>query len=169
VIVATSAAAMGTTSYLIVGAGAAALFFGARYMLRLNRLSNELEVATKVAIYKINLGGVDLRIEVVLKNPSGGSVKVKHPFVKIMHGTTTLASSVVKDVDIEIPQFSEVQLEPVILNVGFLSLATSVPSLLKEYRETGKLNLTVRITTTINNSIPYTKSDAITIGAGIPA
>lgn len=160
---------MNAGSYIMLGVGATALFFGGRYLLRLNRLSNELEVKTKVAIHKISLAGIDISINVTLKNPSAGSVKVKHPFVKIMHGDTTIASSTVKNVDIDVPQFGEVSLDTIILNVGFLSLATSVPALLKEYREKGTLTPTVRITTTINNSIPYTKSEAVTIGAGMPA
>jgi hypothetical protein len=158
---------MNATSYIMLGVGTAALFFGGRYLLRLNRLSNELEAVTKVSIYKVSLTGLDLRIEVTLKNPSAGSVKVKHPFVKVMHFDTTIASSTVKDRDIEIPKFSEVKLEPIILNLGFLSLASSVPNLLKEYREAGVLSLTVKTITTINNSIPFTKSDAVKINGGL--
>lgn len=153
----------------MLGAGAVAAFFGGRYLLRLNRLSNELELVTKVSVYKVSLSGIDLRIEVTLKNPSAGSVKVKHPFVKLLHGESTIASSTVKNTDMEIQKFSEVKLEPIILSIGFLSLATSMPGLLSEYRQTGKLSLTVKTITTINNSIPFTKSDAVTIGAGMPA
>jgi hypothetical protein len=155
-----------STKYILLGAGAVAAWYGASYLLRLNRLSNELEAVTKVAIHKIGLSGVDLRIDVVLKNPSGGTVKVKHPFVKLIYGTNTVASSQMKDVNIPIPKFSEVNLPPVILNVGFLNLASTVPALLREYRETGKLNLIVKTVTTINDSIPFSKTDTITLGGG---
>jgi len=139
---------------------------GASYLLKLNRLSNELETVTKVSIYKISLDGIELRIDVTLKNPSGGSVKVKQPFVKMIYGTTTVASSQIKDVNITIPKFSEVNLEPVMIHIGFLNLATTVPGLLKEYRSTGKLTITVKTITTINDSLPYTKTDTITLGSG---
>ncbi|MBT1688891.1 hypothetical protein [Dawidia soli] len=160
---------MAIGNYVMMGAGAVALVFGARYVMRLNRLSSELEVVTKVSIYRVTISGIDLRIEVTLKNPSGGSVSVKHPFVKIMHGESTLASSAMKDTDMQIPKFSEVTLDPVILNVGFLPLATSAPALLREYRKTGQLTITARTVTTINNSIPFTKNDSIKLGTGIPA
>lgn len=156
--------------HVLIGAGAvAAIYFGGSYLLKLNRLSNELESETKVSIHNVNLSGIELTINVKLKNPSGGSIKVKHPFVKMIYADKTVASSQVKDANIEIPKFSEVNFEPIRIKLGFLSLATTVPALIKEYRETGKLNLVVHTITTINDSLPYTKIDNISLGGGKPA
>lgn len=158
------------TSHILIGAGAAAaVYFGGSYLLKLNRLSNELESETKVSIHNVNLSGIELTINVKLKNPSGGSIQVKHPFVKMIYSGKTIASSQVKDTNITIPKYSEVNLEPIRIKLGFLSLATTVPALIKEYRETGKLNLIVHTITTINDSLPYTKTDNITLGGGKPA
>lgn len=157
------------STILLFGVGTAAALYGASYLVKLNRLSNELESVTKVSIHKVSLNGIDLRIDVMLKNPSGGSIKVKHPFVKMIYGTSTIATSQIKDVNMTIPKFSEVSLEPVMVKIGFMSLATTVPGLLKEYRNTGKLNLTVKTTTTINDSFPYTKTDVISLGQGSAA
>jgi hypothetical protein len=151
---------------IVIGAGALAAIAGATYLLKLNRLSNELESVTKVAIHKVSLGGIDLQINVKLKNPSGGSLKVKHPFVKLTYEDKTIASSTIRDKDIEIPKFSEVDLNPIMVNISFLTLATTVPHLLKEYREKGTLNLVVKTVTTINDNLPYTKTDVITLGGG---
>jgi hypothetical protein len=151
---------------ILIGAGIAAAVWGAAYMLRLNRLSNELETVTKVSIYKIDLSGIQLKVQVTLKNPSGGSVNLKYPFVKLVYDTTTIASSQVKDVDVTIPKFNELKLEPIMINLGFITLATKVPGLLKEYRSTGKLTFMTRIITTINGSIPFSKDEAITLGSG---
>lgn len=154
-------------SNILIGAGAvAALFYGGSYLMKLNRLSNELESETKVSIHKVSLSGIELKINVKLKNPSGGSLKVMHPFVKMIYGHKTIASSQVKDLNITIPKFSEVNLEPIEITLGFLNLATTVPGLIKEYRETGRLSLVVNTVTTINDSLPYTKIDNITLGGG---
>jgi hypothetical protein len=155
-----------TTKHILIGAGAAAAVYGASYLLKLNRLSNELESVTKASIYKVSLAGIELKIEVTLKNPSGGSIKVKQPFVKMVYGESTIATSQIKDLNITIEKFSEVRLEPIMIKIGFLTLATTVPALLKEYREKGQLNLTVKTITTINDSLPYTKIDNITLGGG---
>jgi hypothetical protein len=155
------------TSHILIGAGAvAALYYGGSYLLKLNRLSNELETETNASIHKVSLSGIDLKINVKLKNPSGGSIRVKYPFVKMIYGKSTVASSQVKDVNIPIPKYSEVNLEPIMIKLGFLNLATTVPALLKEYRETGKVNLIVHTLTTINDSLPYSKTDNITLGGG---
>jgi hypothetical protein len=158
------------TSHILIGAGTvAALYYGGSYLMKLNRLSNELETETKASIHKVTLSGIELKISVKLKNPSGGSIKVKHPFVKMIYGGKTIASSQVKDVNITIPKFSEINLDPIKISLGFLSLATTVPALIKEYRESGRLNMVVDTITTINDSLPYNKTDNITLGGGAPA
>lgn len=154
-------------SNILIGTVAVgALLYGGRYLMKLNRLSDELESETKVSIHKVSLSGIELRINVKLKNPSGGSLKVMHPFVKMIYAEKTVASSQVKDLNITIPKFSEVNLEPIEITLGFLNLATTVPGLIKEYRETGRLSLIVNTVTTINDSLPYTKTDNITLGGG---
>lgn len=148
---------------LLLGAGVAAAIWGATYLSRLNTLSNELESTTKVSIFNVSLTGLELRINVTLKNPSGGTVIVKHPFVKLMYQDKTIASSQVKDVNVTVTKFSEVNLDPITLDISFVALATTVPALFKEYRKTGKMAVTVKTVTTINDHIPYTKTDMITL------
>lgn len=155
--------------HIVIGAGAALAVYGVSYVMKLNRLSNELETATKVTIHNVSLEGIELRIDVVLKNPSGGSIQVKHPFVKMLYGSSTVASSQLKDVNIKLPKFSEVNLEPIMITIGFLNLATTVPALLNEYRSTGKLTVVVKTITTINGGIPYSKTDTLTLGGGTQA
>jgi hypothetical protein len=153
--------------HVLIGVSAAtALYYGGSYLLQLNRLSNELETETKASIHKVNLSGIELQINVKLKNPSGGSIQVKQPFVKLIYGGKTIASSAVKDTNLTLEKFSEVDLQPIRITLGFLSLATTVPALVKAYRETGKLNLIVNTITTINDRLPYTKTDTITLGGG---
>lgn len=137
---------------------------GSAYFLKLGRLSKELEVVTKGLIHKVTLTGLTLRIDVTLKNPSSGSINVKYPFVKLLYGENTLGSSEVKNKDFSIPQFGEVTLEPIYLTLGFLSMATSAAGLLKNYRSSGKITLTVRTVTTLNGNVPFSKSEEITIG-----
>jgi hypothetical protein len=152
--------------HILIGLGIAGGIGGIAYLLSLKRLSGELEVVTKASIDKITLSGLVLRVDVTLKNPTGGSVMVKQPFVKMIYGNSTFATSQVQDKDYEIPKFGEVKMEPVFINLNFLTLATSVPGMLKEYRTSGKFNITVNTITTINNNIPYNKLDTIAIGSG---
>jgi hypothetical protein len=152
--------------HILIGLGIAGGIGGIAYLLSLKRLSGELEVVTKASIDKITLSGLVMRVDVTLKNPTGGSVTVKQPFVKMIYGNSTFATSQVQDKDYEIPKFGEVKMEPVFINLNFLTLATSVPGMLKEYRTSGKFNILVNTITTINNNIPYNKLDTIAIGSG---
>ena len=154
------------SKYILLGAGTLAALYGASYMLKLNRFSQELETVTKASIHKVSLQGIELKIEVTLKNPSGGSVRVKQPFVKMIYNDETLISSQVENVDIEVRKFSEVTMKPIMINIGFITLATKVPTLLKEYRDTGQIDLVVETITTINDKLPYRKVDNITLGGG---
>ena len=99
-----------------------------------------------------------------MKNPTAGTVTVKYPFVKLMYGESMIGSSEVRDLDFDIPKFGEKLLDPIYIDLGFFSLATTVPTLLKEYRTTGKLSLTVKAVTTINGNLPYSKTEKIVIG-----
>lgn len=157
---------MTAVNYLVLGLSAAAAVYGASYFMKMNRLRNEMDAVIKVNIHKVTISGIDLRINVTLKNPSGGTVNVKQPFVKLLYGDSTVASSEMRNVNISIPKFSEVKLNPITLNISFLSLITTAPALLKEYRENGVMTLTVNTVTTINDSIPYSRSDKIKLGGG---
>jgi hypothetical protein len=152
--------------YVLYGAGALATLYGVSYFLRLNRFSQELETVTRASIRKITLQGIELQVDVTLKNPSGGSLRVKQPFVKMLYNDNTLVSSQMQNVNIEVPRFSEVKMEPIRLNIGFMTLATKVPALLKEYRDKGQISLVVKTITTINDKLPYTKTDNIILGSG---
>ena len=64
------------SSHLLIGASAvAAIYFGGSYLLKLGRLSSEMESDTRVSIHNVSLSGIELSINVKLKNPSGGSIQ----------------------------------------------------------------------------------------------
>lgn len=137
---------------------------GGTYLWKLNRVSGELETSLQIQIHKVSISGITVRIDVTLKNPTNGSIRIRYPFVKLLSGDTTIASSTVKNDDVIIPKFGQVKLDPIFADLTFFALATSAPRLLKEYRSTGKLKLTIKALTTINGRIPYTKTQDFEIG-----
>ncbi|HSZ71416.1 MAG TPA: hypothetical protein VK750_01990 [Cytophagaceae bacterium] len=143
--------------------GAVVLGIGTTYLLKLKRLSEQLEIVTKVNIHKVGLAGLQLRVDVMMKNPTGGSMKVKFPFVKMLYKDTVFATSEVKDQDYVIPKFGEQQLDPIYVSLPFMQMATTTPDMLKEYQKSGKFPIVVKTITTINNNLPYTKMDTISV------
>ena len=81
-----------------------------------------------------------------------------------MYGNSLLGTSEVKDLDFEIPKFGERKIDPIYIDLGFISLAGTAPGILKEFRGTGKISLTVRTVSTLNNKLPFSKTDQLSIG-----
>ncbi len=151
--------------HVLIGMLGVAGLAGGAYLFNLNRLSAELEVVSKAAIHKVTLSGLTIRIDVTLKNPTGGSINVKYPFIKLLYSDATLGSSEVRDQNVDLAKFAEQTLDPIYINLPFMSLASSAPALLKEYRSTGKFDLVIKTVTTLNNTIPFSKTQNITIGS----
>lgn len=152
------------SKWIWLGAGGLALAVGVPYVINLNRLSNELETVTKVSIYKLKLDGLELKIEVLLKNPTKGSINLKYPFVKMISEGKVFATSEVKDQDIALKQFAQTMLPPLFVNISWLNLATTLPSLLKKIRNNEPVTILAKTITTINGEIPYSKEETITVG-----
>lgn len=154
---------MANSKWIWLGAGGLALAMGIPYLINLNRLSVELETVTKVSIYKVKLDGVELKIDVILKNPTNGSITIKYPFVKMMSEGKVFATSEVNDQDINLKEFSQTVLPAIFIKLSWINLATTLPSLLKKLRNNEPVNIQVKTITTINGRIPYSKEDNIAI------
>ncbi len=153
-----------SSKWIWLGVGGLALAVGVPYAINLSRLSVELETLTKVSIYKIKLDGLELKIEVTLKNPTQGGITIKYPFVKMMSEGKVFATSEVKDQDIALKEFNQTILPGIFINLSWINLATSLPSLLKKIRNNEPVTIQAKTITTINGSIPYSKEDNIVIG-----
>lgn len=152
---------MNPANKVSIGLAVAALTIGTVYVLKMKRLAEELETVTKVNVHKITLAGIELRVDVLMKNPSGGSLKVKFPFVKMFYNKSVFATSEVRDQDYTIPSFGQKQLDPIYVSLPFFQLATTAPEMLKDYRKNRTIEIMTRTVTTINNKIPYTKVESM--------
>jgi hypothetical protein len=154
---------MVSSRWIWLGAGGLALAVGVPYLFNLNRLSAELETATRISIYKLKLDGIVLAIEVILKNPTKGSISIKHPFVKMIYEGKVFATSEVKNDDITLKEFSQNSLPLIFVNLSWLNLATTLPSLLKKFRSNEPVSIQAKTITTINGNIPYSQEENVII------
>lgn len=157
---------MVSSKWIWLGAGGLALAVGVPYVLNLNRLSAELETATRISIYNFKLDGIVLAIEVILKNPTKGSISIKHPFVKMLYEGKVFATSEVKNEDVTLNEFSQISLPLIFVNLSWLNLATTLPSLLRKLRNKEPVSIQAKTITTISGNIPYSKEENIVIGNG---
>lgn len=150
---------LGTT----IGAGITGVALYARKMMRTDA---QLETVTTASIHSMDLSGLTVRIDVKLKNPTSGSLKLKFPFVKVAYKDVTIGTSNVIDKDITLPQFGEANIEAVMINIPvmkLLSLGSAIYNLLLS-----KTAFTLLITTISTLDLgwqkkPYEKKDTITL------
>jgi len=143
-----------------------ALIGGTVYVIRLNKMSAELETVPMVKIHKLDLTGLTLRVDVQLKNPTRTAFKIKFPFIKLIYKGTTVGSSQVVDKDISIPAFGEVVVNQIMIRVPLLSIFSLSGGLIKAIQNNEAVKLDVKTSTTIDigwKKMPYDKSDTITL------
>jgi len=147
---------------LFWGLGTFGLLFitGAAYKLK--KLSNNLQIVIKPSV-GMSLKGLKLKIEATLKNPTGGSMLVKTPFIVFQNAGKTFASSDSVDQDYKIPKYGQKQLDPITIEVPFLTMASEFPDMLKEYQQSGKITATIITRTTIDGAIPYSNTQSVVL------
>jgi hypothetical protein len=147
----------------LVGAGAIA---GYSYFLKMKKTQAELEVVPEATIHEINLNGITIRLELLLKNPTKGSFSLKFPFVKLKYKDSLIGSSQVVNQDIKIPAFGQVKIEKILVNVPILSIFSVSSSILKAIQGKEEVKITATLLTTLDlgwTKLPFEESHVITL------
>lgn len=143
-----------------------ALIGGTIYVVRLNKMSTDLETVPMVKIHKLDLTGLTFRVDVQLKNPSRTAFKIMFPFIKLLYKGTTVGSSQVVDKEISIPAFGEAVINEILIRIPLLSMFSSSGGLITAIQNKEGVKLDVNTITTIDlgwKKAPYSKSDTLTL------
>jgi hypothetical protein len=147
----------------IVGGAAIA---GTVYVVRLSRTGANLETVPMVHVYKLDLTGLTLQVDVQLKNPTRTALNIKFPFVKLVYKGTTVGSSQAVDKDIAIPAFGEAVINRILIRIPLLSLFSVSGGLIKAVKNQEQANIDVVTSTTIDlgiQKIPFSKTVTVTL------
>jgi len=93
---------MGAGTKLMAGVGVAGITIVGMRGMRLYSMGNKLQISHRARVSEVGLSGMTLTIDVVIKNPTSGSLTIKYPFLKVMLGNKQLAASEVQNADISI-------------------------------------------------------------------
>ena len=151
---------------LLVGGG---ILAGASYyLLRLQRTSKHLESVTTARIHEISFTNIIIRVDVTLKNPTGGTLSLKYPFVKLLYQDRTIGSSQASNQNVTIPPNGETAITGINISIPLLNLTGLSKDLLKLLKGNpeGITLQAVTVTTIdvgIGTTIPYKKTDLITL------
>ncbi len=148
-----------------IGGGLVAL---TGYIMRLRKTGSELESETTAVIQKLDLSGLTLRIDSLLKNPTKTALKIKFPFVKLIYKDATLASSQVVNKDIEIPAFGEARIEKIMIQIPVMGLFSLGGDFLRSLQSGTPVKIQAKTLTTLDlgwKKLPYEKTDEINLKA----
>lgn len=151
-----------------VGVGVSAIA-GYTYFKRLSLTSAHLEVVPSAMLHKINLTGITVKMDVRLKNPDGGTFKIKYPYIRLVHEGSTLGSSQAIDKDIELPAHGEAVINGIMIQIPLLNILSSAYKIYQALGNGKEIKLQATTITTIDlgwKKIPYEKSDSITLKKG---
>ncbi|MEP7374717.1 MAG: hypothetical protein ABI675_15080 [Chitinophagaceae bacterium] len=112
----------------LVASGMVAIYL---FVKKLRRMQLSMEAVPTVSIYKADLTGITIKVDVVLKNPTNGSFSIKFPFVKLLYKGATIGSSQVLNKDIVIPEYGEVKIERIMITIALLDTFSVAYSLIK--------------------------------------
>ena len=147
----------------LVGGG---LIAGYSYYLKMKKTQAELEVVPNASLHEISWDGITIRMDLLLKNPTKGSFRVKFPFVKLIYKDSLIGSSQSVDQDIKIPAFGQVKIEKILVNVPILSIFSVSSSILKAIQSKEEVKITATLITTIDlgwTKLPFEESHEITL------
>lgn len=152
---------------ILVGIGlTGGLAAGISYLLRLKRTNAELLTETTVNVHKLDLQGITLRVDAVLKNPTKTALKLKFPFVKIKYKDAVIGSSQVVNKDIDVPAFGESHIDEIMIRVplaGVFSIASDLIDAIQG-KQTVKLEVTTISTIDLGwKQLPYEKTNEVTL------
>ncbi len=153
---------MNTGMYLLAGAGLAGLI-GGTYLYRLKTFASKVQISTKVSIGRFSLTGINLNITVTITNPTGVTVTLSSPIVKLLYKGELIGQSQDDVKDYKIPGKGHTVI-PITISLPYTALAQNAPALLKEYRQAGTATIEAAIATTIDGKIPYSSTKSFVIG-----
>jgi hypothetical protein len=131
----------------VVGAGVLAVI---AYFKNISRAQAQLQVIPTANIHKLSLEGFAIRVDALLKNPTGASFKIKYPFVKVEHKGLLVGSSQVIDKDITIPAYGQVFIQGIIVNIPVLSVFSTLFDIAKSLMNDKPVTFLVGVITTVD-------------------
>ena len=147
----------------VLGAGAIA---GWSYVKNLKKAQAELQIVPKVSLNQLSWDGLTIKIDVLLKNPTKGSFSVKFPFVTLLYKDTTIGSSQALNKEFKLPQFGEVLIDKILVQIPMTNVFSIAFTLIKPLISGGSETITIRTLTTINLGIiklPYENKQEVTV------
>jgi hypothetical protein len=131
---------------ILIGTGVGVIIYGGYKLLNLKKTGEELIIEPEVNIFKIDLSGITLSLDIKLVNPNSTTLNITTPFVKLEYLSQTLGSSTVSKKVEPILAMASTKLDTIYFKLSFLNILTSLKSFFSAYYagQTIALNVVVK-------------------------
>jgi hypothetical protein len=128
------------------------------------KVGDKLLTKTKVKVHSLSFNGLTIRLDVILINPTEGTLTIKQPFIKVMFNEKEIATSQIENKEVEIPKFNSKPMDAIFLTVPATGLFTLGDGLLKLLLKGQAAQITAHIFTSIklgNKFMDYDTKEVI--------
>lgn len=156
-----------TKALIGLGIGGSALV-GWRYFSNLKSAFEGLDIISKVNLHKIASDGIELRLDLTLKNPSDQSLSMKFPFIKLLYKGNVIGTSQVVNKDVNVPAHGEARVDKIMIKLPYVSLLSLGSGLANSIQTGAPIDLSVSTKTTVDTGfkkIPYETVNAVTLNS----
>lgn len=161
---------MGLGKKILIGTGITAaiggIIWAVSYLKGMKNTGDKLDTLTSAMIHSIKLNGLTLRIDVILKNPTEGTLTIKQPYVRVLYENKLIGSSQIQNKIIKIGKYGTQAIDPIYLTIpatGLLTLGDSLFKVLIKKQPAKITTVTVSSILIGGKYITYEKSDTITL------
>ena len=91
-----------------------------------------------------------MKVDALLKNPTGASFKIKYPFIQLTHKNVLVGSSQVVNKDIKIPAYGQVLIKDMMVKIPVLSFFSVVYDMVQSLLGNQSIVFTIAVITTVN-------------------
>ncbi len=131
----------------------ATAFYGIVRLLKVQNVSEQTNVAlVNPRVHSINLGGLTLRTEVAINNPSRFTVNITKPVVSVKSNSKLLSQSNAESKVITIKPLGVTKIDTIELQVNWMALSglvsnivTKIPGLITAFKTGNKKNLVTQL------------------------
>jgi hypothetical protein len=134
---------------------------------KLRHTGKELEISHNAGIQEMGIQGIKIRLDVLMKNPSGTGFTIKFPFIRLLYNGSVVGSSSVIDRDIKIPPYGEVKIDNIIISLASLNILSAGYKAVQDIKRKNKITLGLKTTTMIvtgSLKIPFETNETVNIG-----
>jgi hypothetical protein len=148
-----------------IAAGIGGIIWGISYLMGKKKVGDKLDTVTNAMIHSLD-GGLTLRVDVILKNPTEGTLTIKQPYIKVLYDTKDLGSSQIQNTEIVIPPYGVKALNAIYLKfplLQLLKLGAGIYNILVKKQPVKITTITYTSIKIGSKFLSYQKPDVITL------